>query len=141
YAWNATANIKSDPALFETDSCASTISPPTNLEADLVTSGVVFDWDAGFGNVWYCVDTALSESDLRGLRNSWRNHGCWTTNTQLVVTGLECGETYYWLVYAWNHVANTKSAVSTVETEACEAHLELAPIVDVDVVQLGDDYI
>jgi hypothetical protein len=140
YAWNTTSNVKSDPEVFETDSCASTISPPTNLDADLIDGSVLFDWSPGMGNIWYCVDTAPTQSALLNLGTGWRNHGCWNTSSQLLVTGLDCGKTYYWLVYAWNHIANTKSAVATVETPPCGAHLELAPIEDVDVVKVGDSY-
>lgn len=141
YSWNGVTNVKSDASLVQTRSCASTISPPTNLEATrLNDGGVLFDWNAGAGNIWFCLDTALSQSDLLNISGSWRNHGCWNTNSQLVVNNLECSETYYWLVYAWNTVANTKSAVATAQTQACKSELELAPIEDVEVVKAGDNY-
>jgi hypothetical protein len=140
YTWNATDSVKSDAEVFQTRSCAATISPPTSLDADIVEGGVLFDWAPGAGNTWYCVDTAPTQNALLNFGSGWRNHGCWNTSSQLFVSGLDCGQTYYWLVYAWNPVANTKSAVSTVQTQACKATLELAPIVDVEVVQAGESY-
>ena len=141
YSWNGTANVKSDASVAQTRSCAATISPPTNLEATRLTDGgVLFDWSPGDGNIWYCLDTAPSQSELLNTNGDWQNHGCWNTNSQLVVYNLDCSETYYWLVYAWNTVANTKSAVSTVQTQACKSELELAPIEDVDVIQTGNSY-
>jgi hypothetical protein len=141
YAWNQTSNVKSDPIVAQTASCQSTISAPGGLSATVLNNGnVFFDWSAGQGNIWYCVDTAKSQSDLLNLSNTWRNHGCWNTNTELVVAGLECGETYYWLVYAWNNSANVKSNVSSVQTQACAATLQQAPIVDVEVVKSGSNY-
>ena len=138
YAWNPTSNIKSDAAVVQTSSCQSTISAPTGLNATQQGNDTaLFDWSPGTGNIWYCVDTALSRSDLLNLANSWRNHGCWTTDSQLQVSDLKCDTTYYWLVYAWNYNANVKSNVATFHTEDCQqqSHLEKAPIVDVNVVQ------
>lgn len=134
YTWNQTSNIKSQPSVVQTGACPPSISRPTNLSATLLTNGNVhFDWDAGTGNIWYCVDTAKSQHDLLNLTNTWRNHGCWTTATSLVVSGLDCGTQYYWLVYAWNHTTNTKSNVSSFQSHQCATgKLELAPIVDVD---------
>jgi hypothetical protein len=143
YAWNPTSNIKSDAATVQTSSCQSTISAPTGLNAyDQGNGTVLFDWSPGNGNIWYCVDTALSRSDLVNLTNSWSNHGCWNTSSQLQVSGLDCDTTYYWLVYSWNYYANVKSSVATFHTDDCpvQSHLEEAPIVDVDVVQTGDSY-
>jgi hypothetical protein len=141
YAWNDTSNVKSDPNAFQTSSCASTISAPTGLTATRLDSGgILFDWNAGAGDIWYCVDTARSSADLLGLTGTWRNHGCWNTDTQLVVSNLDCSQTYYWLVYAWNYVANTKSTVSTVQTQSCKSQIELAPIIDVQVTKLNGAY-
>lgn len=140
YSWNGVTNVKSDATLVQTRSCASTISPPTNLQATrLNDGGVLFDWKPGNGNIWFCLDTALSEDDLLDVDGSWRNHGCWNTNSELVVYNLDCSQTYYWLVYAWNTVANTKSAVASTQTQACKSELELAPIQDVDVVKTGSN--
>jgi hypothetical protein len=142
YTWNANSNVKSDPQVHQTRSCQTTISAPTDLQATRLADGVRFDWTAGAGNIWYCVDTAPTAEALVNVNpaQGWRNHGCWNTSTQLTVNTLDCSQTYYWLVYAWNTVANTKSAVSTVQTQACKSELELAPIVDVDVDKLGNSY-
>ena len=142
YAWNNTSNVKSDPEVHQTRSCGSTISPPTNLQATRLADGVHFDWNGGNGNVWYCVDTAPTSDALLDVDPSrgWRNHGCWNTSSELTVRNLDCSTQYYWLVYAWNSVANTKSAVSTVTSQACKSQLELAPIVDVDIREVGNSY-
>jgi hypothetical protein len=141
YTWNYTSNIKSDPSLVQTRSCASTISPPTNLQATrLNDGGILFDWTPGQGNIWYCLDTAKDPTDLLNGTGSWRNHGCWSTDSQWTVYGLDCSEQYYWAVYSWNYDANVKSAVATVQSQACKSETQLAPIVSVDVEKVGTSY-
>ncbi len=143
YAWNPASSIKSDAAVFETANCQSTITAPTSLDTTLLDNGdVLFDWRAGQGNIWYCIDTATSRSDLRNLTGSWENHGCWNTDSEFQVPGLDCDTTYYWLVYAWNYNANVKSDIKSFQTESCKGgtHLEEAPITDVNVVKDGSSY-
>jgi hypothetical protein len=124
-----------------TQSCASAISPPTNLAVVFETKTTArLDWEPGKDNRWFCVDTARSQADLTGLKGSWRNHGCWTTSSQLTVTGLSCESMYYWRVYAWNSITNAHSAVSTFRTDDCDSDLVKAPIEDVDVDKVGADY-
>jgi hypothetical protein len=78
--------------------------------------------------------------DLQDGGPTWFNAGCWTTGSSLWIAGLRCDTTYYWNVFAWNFSTSTTSATESFETDACEYHLEEAPIDDVDVRLEGDNY-
>jgi hypothetical protein len=120
YTWNTTSSTTSSSANFQTDSCSSQISPPTGLNASVLSSGAIrFDWNAGSNNVWYCVNTATSFADLATGGPSWRNFGCWTTATQIDVGGLPCGATIFWNVYTWNQVTSATSTAATVQSVDC----------------------
>jgi hypothetical protein len=126
---------------FQTYSCASAISPPVNLAVVFTTKATArLDWDAGKDNRWFCIDTATSQSNLLQFKGDWRNHACWTSTTQVTISGLKCETTYYWRVYAWNFVANAHSSVSTFKTDDCDTDLVVAPIEDVDVEKVGANY-
>jgi hypothetical protein len=115
--------LVSDTIAVTARGCApgDSISPPRNLSAVPLNNGnVQLDWSPGNNNIWYCVDTAPTLNALYNLGAGWRNHGCWTTNSHLTISGLNCGTTYYWLVYTWNHTGNAKSDPSTFQTRACE---------------------
>jgi len=126
---------------LKTYSCATAISPPTNLAVVFTTTTTArLDWDAGKDNRWFCIDTAKTQADLLSFNGTWRNHGCWTTNTQLTIDGLSCETLYYWRVYAWNPIANVHSSTSTFKTDDCDSGLVKAPIEDVNVAKVGADY-
>ena len=111
----------SDAISFATGNCAGSFSPPHNLrDSELSGGGVRFGWDAGANNYWYCLDVAMSEADLIGLRGSWRNYGCGTTATSLDITGLPCGQRLYWRVWAVGPGTSGHSAVETVTIETCD---------------------
>jgi hypothetical protein len=98
------------------------ISAPSGLSASSIGPGVVrFDWNAGNENIWYCVNYAYSFADLATGGPTWRNAGCWTTNTVLDVGGIACGTTVYWNVYAWNTTTATTSQSAAVQTSACSS--------------------
>jgi len=125
----------------QTYSCASVISAPTNLLKIFVTKTKArLDWEAGKDNRWFCIDTARSRSDLLNQGSSWMNHACWTTSTQATISGLRCETVYYWRVYAWNQVSNVHSDVSTFTTDDCDTTQVKAPIEDVDVDRVGNEY-
>lgn len=122
YAWNPSTNATSASVSFQTPSCPSAITPPTGLNATNPAAGVVrFDWDAGQGNVWFCVNTAESFADLATGGPTWRNDGCWSTSSQLDVSTLPCGRSIFWNVYAWNEVSNATSDAAAAQTSSCSS--------------------
>jgi hypothetical protein len=104
---------------FTTGACP--ITAPTNLDADTIDADSIhYEWTKGIDNLWSCVDTAESEADLNGLTGTWANHGCGTTDDELVVDNLKCNTTYYWRVFARG--SGGSSAVSQIagsKTAAC----------------------
>jgi hypothetical protein len=121
--------------------CASAISAPTNLQVVFETMTTArLDWTPGKDNIWYCVDTARSHSDLLSFRGTWRNHACFTTASQVTIGGLTCDTLYYWRVFAWNTITGIHSNVATFHTDDCDDTLVEAPIEDVDVDKVGSDY-
>jgi len=139
WAWSPFGTATSYTASVQSASCS--IGAPTNLRAvDIREDVALLAWTPGANNVWYCVNTARSLHDLQVGGPTWRNHGCWTTATSLWVGGLRCDSTYYWNVFTWNPSTSTTSATASFETDACDSHLEEAPIDDVDVRLQGDNY-
>jgi hypothetical protein len=116
----ANSGQKASDTLAFTASCAVTaFAAPRNLQAASMPNGSVrFLWSPGENNKWFCVDTARNVADLMSLKNTWRNH-CRTDANSLTVSGLRCGTTYVWAVYAWNGNLNAKSATTTVQTQPC----------------------
>jgi hypothetical protein len=120
FTWNNVTSATSDVATVQTDSCSSVFSPPDDLEASNITrTSVRLTWDAGLGNIWFCVNMAESEADLGSGLNTWKNFGCWSTTESLNVSGLDCETTYYWNVFAWNNVTNGTSATANFTTSPC----------------------
>jgi hypothetical protein len=122
FAQGTGANGHSVVREVTTAPCA--FSAPTNPHTDNVgRMRVLFDWEAGVGNLWYCVDIAKTQADLENFRGppagTWSNHGCGTTQTTLEVTGLECGTLYYWRVFAFGGAVSGYSATVQVTTDAC----------------------
>jgi hypothetical protein len=76
-------------------------SAPLHLQGAAVSETTArFQWLAGEGNLWFCVDVADTADDLENLKGSWFNSGCGTTGTTHLVKGLECSRTYYARVWA-----------------------------------------
>ncbi len=99
---------------------ACPFSPPTNLLSEALSpSSILFAWSPGINNIFFCVDTAKSLSDLTSVTGTFANHGCGTTDTFLIVTGLECGTTYYWRVWAQGWWIAGASAAAQATTKAC----------------------
>jgi hypothetical protein len=85
---------------FQTINCGGAFSPPFGVDADVFSNFVRIDWNAGNGNLFYCVDTAFELSHLFNLSGSWHNWGCGTTATQLDLANLACGRTHFLRVWA-----------------------------------------
>jgi hypothetical protein len=122
-------------------SASCSIGAPANLRAlDVRDTAALLAWTPGVNNIWYCVNVARSAHDLQFGGPSWFNAGCWTTAASIWIGGLHCDTTYYWNVYTWNFSTNTTSGASTFHTDACDSHLEYAPIDDVGIRVVGDNY-
>ncbi|HEX5370854.1 MAG TPA: fibronectin type III domain-containing protein [Dehalococcoidia bacterium] len=140
YTWNTTTNAQSAISSFTTAPCAPAITPPTNLYAYSVGAhSAVLNWAPGNSNIWYCVQTAQNVHDILYGGPTWSNHGCWTTAPSIQLTGLACGTTYYWNVYAWNYTTNTSSNYSTFTTDACGPTTQQAPIDHLSVTTVGSN--
>ena len=111
---------RSNTLQFRTVSCAGAFSPPDDIDADVFDDFVRISWDKGNGNLFSCVDTARSQSDLLNQRNTWRNWGCGTTGTQLDLTRLACGATYYYRIWATSSSQSGHSEVDSFVTEDCQ---------------------
>ncbi len=138
FAWGSGSG-HSQVAVANTPSCV--IGAPTNLsvkQADTKGS-VVLSWAPGANNRWFCVDVADSTSDLANHNGSWRNYGCWMTGSSIQINNLDCGDTFYWNVYAWNDYTNTRSANASFEVKNCTKTVE-ADIDDLDIVKTGTRY-
>jgi hypothetical protein len=76
-------------------------SPPNHLQAAAVSETAArFQWMAGQGDEWYCLDLASTPDDLESLTGTWFNSGCGMTGTSHVVKGLQCSATYFTRVWA-----------------------------------------
>jgi hypothetical protein len=101
---------------FATPPCD--FEPPDDLDVEVVDDGhVVFSWDEQDPAFWFCVDVAGSQSDLLGFSGSWRNFDCGGTDEMADITDdyFECGETYFWRVYAFAGSASGYSEVDSFE--------------------------
>jgi hypothetical protein len=122
------SGVRSSDTLSFVASCqggggGGSLTPPTGLTAySTSTTGVVFSWQRGNSNSWFCVNVAQTLGDLLYGGPTWRNYGCWTTSTSLQVN-LNCGTTYYWNVFAWNDVTNGTSDPATYQTPACVSNI------------------
>ncbi len=76
-------------------------SPPGHLQAAAVSEKAArFQWAAGAGNEWYCLDLASTPDDLESLSGTWFNSGCGMTGTSHLAKGLQCSATYFTRVWA-----------------------------------------
>ena len=87
---------------------------PDDLEATVIDSDtVLFEWDEQDPAFWFCVDIAGSQQHLLNFGDSWTNFDCGGTDEMAEVTSdyFDCGETYYWRVFAF---AGSESGYSEV---------------------------
>jgi hypothetical protein len=119
YAAGAAGQGHSAHATVTTTAC-NAFTVPTNLEADSPSpTSIVFEWDPGMNNIWYCVDTATSNSDLVNFTGSYKAHGCGTTTPSITATGLTCNTQYRWRVYAFGGASSGHSVIASETTDAC----------------------
>ena len=110
----------SDILQFKTRTCAGAFSPPHNVDADVFNDFVRIDWDAGNGNLFYCVDTAFTQADLLEGDGSWHNWGCGTTSTSLDLTNLACNREHYFRVWAAGNGTSGFSEVGSFVSPGCD---------------------
>ncbi len=90
----------SDILQLQTQNCAGTFTAPHNVSAQVYNDFVRVSWQAGNNNLYYCVDTAFTQSDLVNFIGSWHNWGCGTTSTQIDLANLACGRDHYLRIWA-----------------------------------------
>jgi hypothetical protein len=117
--WNGTFWESSNVVAFQTGSCAGQFTPPSNLNAVNIGNATRVSWTPGINNFWFCVDTAESNAHLLNFGSTWRNWGCGTTATVLDISGLPCGTTIHWRVWAVGPGTSGHSSVSTFTSPAC----------------------
>jgi hypothetical protein len=126
---------------FVSQDCS--FSPPTNPDAQLLNDGKVrISWDRGENNIFFCIDLALSQSDLTERKNTWTNAGCGTTGTAVDLSGLSCGTTYYYRVWGTSNSQSGYSGIDSFTTAQCdfEAPDDLsATVIDADTVRFEWD--
>ncbi len=113
--------LTSDTIAFTTGPCGGSFTPPSNPTTSILGPGsVLFQWNAGTGNQFYCVDTAYNLSDLTSFSGSWHNWGCGSTATALQVNTIDCGTSHVWRVYAWGPGGSGYSPYATFQTSGCQ---------------------
>jgi hypothetical protein len=116
YAQGAFVGGHSSIGTFTTAACNFT--PPTNAQATVLSkTSLRFTWDKGTDNNYYCADWALSQADLLGLNNSWRN-GC-AGSPPIDATSLACGTQYFWRIWTLGTQTTAYTEVQTTTTAAC----------------------
>jgi len=95
-------------------------SPAGHLQAAAVSeTSARFQWMAGRGNEWYCLDLAGTPDDLESLSGTWFNSGCGMTGTSHVVKGLQCSGAYFARVWAQTADGGMYSPPLRVDMHAC----------------------
>ncbi|HEU0072821.1 MAG TPA: hypothetical protein VFS30_02330 [Dehalococcoidia bacterium] len=111
---------RSDLFAFTTGCQAYEATGPLHLAAASISDTAArFSWEAGNGNLWYCLDYAVTSEDLLNKTGTWRNSGCGLTATTLVVEDMHCGRTYSARVWAWTTQGGRYSASLKVTTQPC----------------------
>jgi hypothetical protein len=91
-----------DPAFVYTSTCGGPPPAPTGLVAVPGCTSISFSWNPSPGATGYYVDIANSDSDLRNMTGSFRNHYN-GTSTSYNWTGLLSNANYYWRIWAFNN--------------------------------------
>ncbi len=141
WAWTTQGGRHSAQVKVTTQPCATTITAATDLHALFLAPNMTrLAWTPGLHNIWYCVDTALSQQDLLSFGETWQNH-CGFTDPELELRGLDCETQYFWRVYTWNFNVNAHSDVRNFITADCDLDNERAPVLEVNVFKSeGDIY-
>jgi hypothetical protein len=109
----------SDTLQLQTVNCGVAFTNPHNVNATVYDDFVRINWQAGSGNLSYCVDTAFTQSDLVNIQGSWHNWGCGTTSTSLDLSNLACGRTHYYRVWAAGYNDSGYSEIDTFVAPDC----------------------
>ena len=109
----------SDTLQLQTQNCAGAFTSPHNVDAEVHNNFVRINWQAGTGNLYFCVDTAFTQSDLVNMTNSWHNWGCGTTGTSIDLSNLACGRTHYYRVWAAGYGTSGYSEIDTFVSPDC----------------------
>ena len=129
-------------ALGRTGGARAELTPPINLFAGAYTdTQVLFAWYAFPGTTWTCVNLAESYEDLTNGGPTWHNRGCGNTESQLLLSDLKCGTTYYWNVYAHGDGGNATSQWRRTETPECGTGPGIAPIHEAEVFERNGRYL
>jgi hypothetical protein len=133
WAWTTQGGHHSANVKVSTQPCARTITPPTDLRAVFTAPRLArVDWEPGSNNIWYCVDTARSQSDLLSFSGTWEND-CGFKQSELELRILRCDTEYYYRVYTWNYYAHAHSVVKNFKTAACGLDDTPAKVLDLAV--------
>lgn len=118
--WNGTEWERSDLYAFTTGCQPYEATGPLHVAAASISDTAArFSWEPGNGNLWYCLDYAVTEADLLNQTGTWRNSGCGMTATTHIVEGMHCGRTYQARVWAWTTQGGRHSAPVKVTTQPC----------------------
>lgn len=109
----------SDTLQVHTANCVVQFTPPSGVSTTTFDNLVRVSWNRGAGNLFFCLDTALTQSDLLNFAGSWRNWGCGTTGTSLDLTSLACGQTYFIRVWAAGHGVSGHSEIRSFVSQPC----------------------
>lgn len=111
---------RSDLFAFTTGCQPYEATGPLHLSgASISDTAARFSWTPGNGNLWYCLDYAVTPEDLVGKTGTWRNSGCRMTSTTHVVQGMHCDRTYFARVWAWTTQGGRHSPQVKVTTQPC----------------------
>jgi hypothetical protein len=103
---------------FTSQSCD--FSPPGNPDASVRSDNTVrITWTRGNDNHFFCIDFALNDEDLEEQEDTWFNRGCGTTGTAVDVTGLACGTTYLYRIWAAGTSESGYSPTDSFTTASC----------------------
>jgi hypothetical protein len=112
--------VRSDLYAFATGCEPYEATPPSHIAgASISDTAARISWVPGSGNLWYCIDYAVTPEDLAGQTGTWRNSGCRTTATSHVIEGMHCSRTYFARVWAWTTQGGRHSAQVKVTTQPC----------------------
>jgi len=103
---------------FTPGNCA--FSPPTDPNATVINSNTVkFEWESGTNNIFFCVDTAENEEDLKGIKGTFMNHGCGVTAETFTSSVVPCGKQQVFRIWAVGPGTNGYSPIGSFTTGVC----------------------
>jgi hypothetical protein len=118
--WTGAGWTPSQTLSFTTPKCVN-FSNPSNPAAEVLgPNSVKFSWTKGQNNLWFCVDTAQSESDLTGYKGTFQNFGCLTTSDNFTSDAVPCGKKQWFRIYAVGPGGTSGySSINTYTTPDC----------------------